>query len=224
VAATNIDLQRAVEAQHFRADLYWRLSVATLDLPPLRERPGDVLPLARHFVSVYGPRLGLTHVQFSDAAQAALQTYIWPGNVRELENVVHFGLIVCRGGVIEPEDLKLVHSRRTSGALAPAPVPAPAPVAVSAGNTALATPGRAGQDAADDLVAVIERLLTRGTDNLFDELEGTLVRCAFRFSHENQVRAARALGVTRNTMRTLLKRYGLLVDAADSELPQSLAG
>jgi sigma-54-specific transcriptional regulator len=97
-------------------------------------------------------------------------------------------------------------------------------VAVSAGNTALATPGRAGQDAADDLVAVIERLLTRGTDNLFDELEGTLVRCAFRFSHENQVRAARALGVTRNTMRTLLKRYGLLVDAADSELPQSLAG
>ncbi|MFZ4651968.1 MAG: sigma 54-interacting transcriptional regulator, partial [Rubrivivax sp.] len=73
VAATNIDLQRAVDAQRFRADLFWRLSVATLELPPLRERPGDVLPLARHFVGVYGPRLGLSDVVFSDAAQAAVK-------------------------------------------------------------------------------------------------------------------------------------------------------
>ena len=84
VAATNIDLQRAVDAQRFRADLYWRLSVATLELPPLRERAGDVLPLARHFVGVYGPRLGLAHVTFRDAAQAALRAYYLPGNIREL--------------------------------------------------------------------------------------------------------------------------------------------
>ena len=222
VAATNIDLQRAVDAQRFRADLYWRLSVATLELPPLRERAGDVLPLARHFVGVYGPRLGLAHVTFSDAAQAALRAYAWPGNIRELENVVHFALIVCRGGVIEPGDLKLVHAHRTSAALASAPVPAAA-TGSDVAQTHAAADG-ADDDAVVDLVAVIERLLTRGTDNLFDELEGTLVRCAFRFSHENQVRAARALGVTRNTMRTLLKRYGLLADAADGELPQSVAG
>src|SRR3990167_643371 len=108
VAATNIDLARAVEAQHFRADLYYRLSVASVRLPPLRERPADIVPLARHFVNVYRTRLSLDDVVLSDGAQAALLNYGWPGNIRELENVIHFALIVCRDHMIRPEDIKLV--------------------------------------------------------------------------------------------------------------------
>src|SRR5690606_26741230 len=100
VAATNIDLARAVEAQHFRADLYYRLSVATVRLPPLRERPADIVPLARHFISVYRTRLGLDDIQLTPEAQERLLSYGWPGNIRELENVIHFALIVCRDGVI----------------------------------------------------------------------------------------------------------------------------
>jgi sigma-54-specific transcriptional regulator len=84
IAATNIDLRQAVEAAHFRADLYYRLSVATVCLPPLRERVADILPLARHFVGVYAPRLGVTEVELSDQAESALRSYPWPGNIREL--------------------------------------------------------------------------------------------------------------------------------------------
>lgn len=75
VAATNIDLARAVEAQHFRADLFYRLSVASVRLPPLRERPGDIVPLARHFVDVYRGRLQIDRVELSDEAQHLLCTY-----------------------------------------------------------------------------------------------------------------------------------------------------
>ena len=107
-AATNIDLARAVEAQHFRADLYYRLSVASVRLPPLRERPADILPLARHFITVYRSRMNRPEAQLSEAAQAALLSYHWSGNIRELENVIHFALIVCRDDVIRPEDIKLI--------------------------------------------------------------------------------------------------------------------
>ena len=96
VAATNIDLGRAVEAQHFRADLYYRLSVATVRLPPLRERPSDILPLATHFIAFYRSKLNLREVTLSQSAQQALLAYSWPGNIRELENVIHFALIVCQ--------------------------------------------------------------------------------------------------------------------------------
>lgn len=116
VAATNIDLARAVEAQHFRADLFYRLSVASVRLPPLRERPGDIVPLARHFVDVYRGRLQIDRVELSDEAQHLLCTYSWPGNIRELENAMHYALIVCRDGVVRAEDIRLVPLAGGAGA------------------------------------------------------------------------------------------------------------
>ena len=108
VAATNIDLARAVVAQHFRADLYYRLSVAGVRLPSLHERQADILPLAEHFIGVYCNRLGIRSVPLSADAGEALRRYSWPGNIRELENVIHYALIVCAGDEIHPADLKLV--------------------------------------------------------------------------------------------------------------------
>lgn len=217
VAATNIDLARAVEAQHFRADLYYRLSVAGVRLPPLRERPADILPLARHFIVGYQSRLGMEQVQLSPASQAALLSYSWPGNIRELENVIHFALIVCRDEVIEVEDLKLVPLSRSSSS----PVQ---PVAPSAPTAVVeAAPGEltvdAGATPLDSLVSAWRELLASGQTDLFDKTESALIHAAYDFCHQNQVRTARVLGITRNMLRTHLKRHGLLGVQDDEPIP-----
>ncbi len=108
VAATHANLSRAVQTQAFRSDLYYRLSVAPLHLSPLRERRGDILPLADHFLALHAGRMGLQGMSFSEAARSALRAGAWPGNIRELENVVHFALIVCDEAVIQPSHLRLV--------------------------------------------------------------------------------------------------------------------
>jgi len=202
VAATNVDLRQAVEAQRFRADLYYRLNVAPVTLPPLRERTGDILPLARHFMGVYAPRLGLAHVTLAPETETALVEYLWPGNIRELENVVHFALVICRDGVVRPGDLRLV-----------APVlAAPArPVAVAEPELPVPPPAIAPERSPyADLEDNVLRLIAGGDRNLFHAVTETVVRTAFQQSNENQVRAARVLGITRNTLRTFLKRYGML--------------
>ncbi|MFA6068718.1 MAG: sigma 54-interacting transcriptional regulator, partial [Janthinobacterium sp.] len=99
IAATNVDLAEAVRAGRFREDLYYRLQVIGLPLRPLRERPGDIMPLTRHFMAIYAQRLHLGEVELGPDAQQALLAYPWPGNIRELENVIHRALLVCRSGV-----------------------------------------------------------------------------------------------------------------------------
>jgi transcriptional regulator with PAS, ATPase and Fis domain len=111
VAATNVQLEKAINAGHFREDLYYRLDVVSLELSPLRERPGDILPLVRHFIQTYSQRLGYGSVTINHEAQLKLKSYSWPGNIRELENVIHHTLLICRNGVIEREDLRLSNMR-----------------------------------------------------------------------------------------------------------------
>jgi len=198
LAATNVDLHRAVEAQRFRPDLYYRLSVAHIDLPPLRERPGDILPLAEHFTGLYGQALGLPDARLAPDAQAALLGYPWPGNVRELENVVHSALIVCRDGVVRASDLRLA-----------------APVLAQRADAAAHPGGNGHGDGAalPQLAATIDALLRAGEPQLMQRVERALVGAAFSASGENQVHAARLLGITRTTLRTLLKRHGMLASA-----------
>ena len=216
VAATNIDLRQAVAAQRFRADLYYRLSVAPIDLPPLRERLGDILPLASHFLSVYGQRLQLhAPPRLLPEAEQALLAYPWPGNIRELENVIHFASIVCRDGWILPEDLKLVLPV-TAGPASPGPGLPTAPAAV------LATVPRApAPDSTQRLATLFDSLLADDTPQLFQAVESALVHAAFARCHDNQVQTARSLGITRNSLRTLLKRHGLLGEAAADDEPQA---
>jgi len=215
VAATNIELHHAVQAQHFRADLYYRLSVASVSLPPLRDRPGDILPLARHFLGVYASKLKMDGPRLSDDAQAALLGYVWPGNIRELENVIHYALIVCRDGLVRASDFRFSPLARLEAVppSAPVPEPAPAPAAAPAGESPA-------------LELALDGLLERRHADLFHTVEATLVRRAFAHCRDNQVQTARLLGVTRNTLRTLLKRYGLLGDASaegETEADYSLA-
>jgi sigma-54-specific transcriptional regulator len=205
VAATNIDLRQAVDAQRFRADLYYRLSVATVQLPPLRERSGDILPLARHFIHQYGHRLGTPEVVLSPAAEAALLRYLWPGNIRELENVIHFALIICRQGVIDAPDLKLVAAAAATGPVAAPSAAARPEVEAAPAVEPAVTPWLS-------LEGALEALLRDAAPRLLLGVEEALVRAAYAQVGENQVRAARILGVTRNTLRTLLKRHGMLAE------------
>ncbi|TBU98598.1 sigma-54 interaction domain-containing protein [Stutzerimonas kirkiae] len=188
LAATNVHLEKAINAGNFREDLYYRLNVVSVQLHPLRERPGDILPLARHFIATYSGRLGYGAVELSAEAERKLAGYDWPGNIRELENVIHHTLLICRNGRIEQDDLRLSNiriERQDSGAI----------VDESA-----------------------EALLQRAFQKLFDEqagdlhvkVENALLRAAYRFCHCNQVHTANLLGLSRNITRTRLIKIGEL--------------
>ncbi len=111
VAATSIDLGQAVEAGKFHQRLYLYLNEGRLALPPLRERIGDILPMAEYFLGIYTQRLGLQMPLIGAAAQQVLEWHNWPGNTRELENVIHFALLVSSGEEILPEHLELAGVR-----------------------------------------------------------------------------------------------------------------
>lgn len=103
IAATNRDLEASVREQVFREDLYYRLNVVRIPVPPLRERRSDIVPLAEHFLHVYSEKNGLPAIGFSDEAILLLQNNPYPGNVRELENMVERAVLMARGRVLMPD-------------------------------------------------------------------------------------------------------------------------
>lgn len=105
IAATNRDLKKAMEEHVFREDLYWRLNVISMTLPPLKERRDDIPQLVSNFVKAYNERLGKDIHGFATDAMDLLFTHHWPGNVRELENVVERSMVLAKGDVITPDDL-----------------------------------------------------------------------------------------------------------------------
>ena len=105
IAATNRDLNAEIEAGRFREDLYYRLNVVPISLPPLRERPSDIPTLVRHFVDKYNDRLNKRIEGMTDEALALVQAYAWPGNIRELENLIERTLLFADGPLIGAADL-----------------------------------------------------------------------------------------------------------------------
>ena len=111
VAATNQDLRAALEQGTFREDLYYRLNVVPIDIPPLRERREDIPWLADHFVKKLAPDAGAQVEGITPRAVQRLEEYAWPGNVRELENVIERSLVMARGTMLDAEDIRLESSR-----------------------------------------------------------------------------------------------------------------
>ncbi len=179
IAATNRDLLKAIERGQFREDLYYRLNVFAIHLPPLRDRRDDVLPLSEAFVSEIGRTLGRPPAGISREARQALLGYHWPGNVRELHNVLERAAILCDGGLIVTEHLVL---RPPSGPAAPdSSVASSAPPAPQPGNA----PG--------DLRSV----------------ERAMIEKALKEAHSNKSEAAKALGLTRAQLYVRLRKHGL---------------
>jgi DNA-binding NtrC family response regulator len=105
ILATNTELRELVRTGQFREDLFYRINVVTLELAPLRERPRDIAPLARHFLERFARENGKNVTDFSREAMDALLSYPWPGNVRELENAIERAVVLSRSPIIEVEDL-----------------------------------------------------------------------------------------------------------------------
>lgn len=215
IAATNIDLRDAVQAGRFRADLYYRLGIATLELPPLCDRPGDILPLARHFLQSYAARLKLPAVDIAPDAEEFLLRYDWPGNIRELENAIHYALIISKDGTIRAADLRMTHrpARAVNHTLSNAGISETnadlhTSYAVSAQKTNENT-GLSGSKE-EQVGKIAEQWLASGETRIFERFEAALVKAALEFCRGNQVQTAKVLGISRNVLRTLLKHHGLL--------------
>lgn len=200
VAATNVHLEEAVAAGRFREDLYYRLKVAAIDLPPLRERPGDITPLARHFLRIYGERLGVKNASLSPAAEQQLVSgHTWPGNIRELENVIHHALLVGKGNVIRPEDLNLASLR---------------PRTVSQNDSA-----PRGVQAEARFKAALVELFEEGGEDLHTRIENLVMGSAYDYCHRNQLQTARLLGISRNIVRARLVQSGHLFALRRQSVP-----
>jgi two-component system response regulator FlrC len=125
VATSNRDMAEAVARGGFREDLFYRLNVFPLLIPALRQRPEDVVALARHFLASHGGMVGRVGMVLSPTAEVALRSHAWPGNVRELENVIQRAMILTPGDTVEVEHLHLMASPAGASANAPVPVASP---------------------------------------------------------------------------------------------------
>jgi two-component system nitrogen regulation response regulator GlnG len=203
IAATHQNLEERVRQGLFREDLYHRLNVIRLRLPPLRERREDIPLLARHFLAKSARELGVEPKRLSPEALKYIQQLPLPGNVRQLENLCHWLTVLAPAQVVKVEDLPLEIRRE-----AEAP---PAPVAA----TGVAAPAPA--DVADDwlalLVAEVERRLRAGETGVMDALardfEAAVIRTALRITHGRRIEAATKLGVGRNTITRKIQELGL---------------
>ncbi len=200
IASTNVNLTHAVAAGNFRVDLFYRLNVASVELPPLRERRGDILPLAEYFIGLHTSRLALQRPVLSAETRQALLAYDWPGNIRELENVIHFALLISGGDVIRPQSLRL------------SAIPSlPGPIgAASTSATTGSSHAAVSASPFENIAAQLDHLFSSPPPDLHARLEELIVTRAFSHAEQNQVRTAKLLGVSRNILRTLLKRYGLI--------------
>jgi len=193
VSATNRNLEKMIEDGEFREDLYYRLNVFPINLPPLRDRLEDLPVLVSHFVSKFARQMGVPPAGASTDAMAKLREYNWPGNVRELENIIERGMILARGVPLAASHLDF--GRR--GSHAPA-----ASTPSGAVPTIAASPGSAPNPAAlaDDGKSLAERLL---------DSERKEIVAAVEKARGNIASAARTLGINRSTLYYRLRKHGL---------------
>jgi nitrogen regulation protein NR(I) len=189
IAATHCDLEGAIRDKEFREDLYYRLNVVMLTLPPLRTRREDIPELVRYFLGKHGPDLGNASPSIHPEAVEFLKVQSWPGNVRELENVIRKALLAAQGYTIT-----LDHVRQSLG---------------QAGTMA-APPLHALGEYIDELLAAARRdEISDVHAKVLETAERELFARAIEQAHGNQAKAARWLGITRITMRAKLIQFGL---------------
>jgi two-component system nitrogen regulation response regulator GlnG len=202
IAATNADLGKLAEDGRFRRDLYFRLNVFTIHLPPLRERGGDLDLLIEHYLKRFGREFGKPVREVPPESLAALRAYPWPGNVRELQSALKQALLHMRGSVLAADYL---------------------PAAVTGRAAATAEP-----EAVFDWEEFVAGRIAAGTENLYAEslerMEREVLVRVLRHTDGNQVQAARLLGITRGSLRNKIRTLGITIARSvwsDDDQPDS---
>lgn len=185
IAATNQDLQQCVHENNFRADLFYRLNVMVINLPPLRERSSDIIPLAMIFIERNNKEFNKNITGISSEAEHILKTYHWPGNVRELKNVIERAVILCRGNTIHTEYLPMELRAAEANLTASSPISTPRFQSVKKVQS-------------EDIESL----------SLQDIEKRHIIEILNRFDG-NKSKAARALKISRSTLREKLKLYGI---------------
>ncbi len=187
LSATHKNLQQEVEQSTFRSDLFYRLNVIDLHVPPLRERKEDIVLLAQHFLKNLTTDTPATDIQLSREATALLEQYPFPGNVRELQNILERAYTLCEGDIIEADELSFNQAT-------PEPASKPEPSPTNAQNNHPTSDFKLGSDLLDDYLQSIER----------DAIMQALEKCRW-----NKTAAAKKLGITFRSLRYRLKKLGL---------------
>jgi len=190
IAATNRHLEKALDESRFREDLYYRLKVVTIWLPPLREREKDIPLLTDYFISKFSKDIGIENPGISDEAKRLILNYPWPGNVRELANTIQKILIFNRGAPIGPEDIAQTLGEK------------------------YASPETASAKDHDVFKQFIQQRLTSKTnENIFetcmDDFAKMVISEALNISQGNRSRAAKILGMSRPTLHSKIEKFGI---------------
>ncbi len=192
IAATNKDIEAEVRKGNFRQDLYWRLKVITLDLPPLRHRGQDIPELVNYFLRRFAAEYGRPVCHISESGVNRLVAYAWPGNVRELENCIRRAVLLSSGDVISEASLMIPKT-----------------------ETDLSRPAESGKNhlmkkleqTLEEIIPEMLRFSDKGIHgDVIALVEDTLIRKALEQCGNNQVKAASLLGISRNTLRDRLKK------------------
>ncbi|KPK01325.1 MAG: hypothetical protein AMK71_06050, partial [Nitrospira bacterium SG8_35_4] len=182
IAATNQNLENRKDEGAFRDDLYWRLNVVNIFIPPLRERKEDIGGLVQYFIQKFNREMGKNVKGAAPELLAEFQNYRWPGNIRELQGIIQSGMVVCQKDILTTEDCGWPPMRESlTGA----------------------------HDIEKLLSDAASILLENGGTNLYkegvDSFERLLVKRALELSKQNQVSAAKLLGISRNTLRSKIE-------------------
>lgn len=195
IAATNRDLETALSEGRFREDLYYRLKVVTIWLPPLSERSGDIPLLADYFLAQLATKMGIENPGMTREAKGLLDRCPWPGNVRELANVIQKALIFSRGLPIGPDDVNK---------------------AMSGESVVKKVDGEGAQEVIRQWVRKV--LVSETGENLFDyfmdHFAAILITEALRLTGGNRTRAAKLLGLSRPTLQSKIEKYGLRMETS----------
>jgi two-component system response regulator AtoC len=214
VTATNRELLKEVQSATFREDLYYRLNVVPIHLPPLRERSGDIPLLVDHFLSKFNERLKKKITGIDDDAMARLISHSWPGNIRELENVLERTILFCEGPTIRaadlPPELSGIALTPATGTVLPAPPAAPlaaapsGPVPASASPTPLSLPVLPASEPSER-ASSLKEIVRQETERVEREL---IIR-ALEETGGNVTQAARKLKISRKSLQNKMKEFGL---------------
>ncbi|MBF0467411.1 MAG: sigma-54-dependent Fis family transcriptional regulator [Desulfamplus sp.] len=182
ISATNADLSADIEAGTFRQDLYYRLKVVTLQIPPLRERKEEIADFAKFFVDRYTKEHNLPKAGFTDATIKLMEEHDWPGNIRELRNALEAGIVLCKNDIMQPWDLQLGNNQKSRK-----------------------------QNGADQKSSILDYRLSREGETGFsieDSEKNTIIR-ALKESRGVQKKAAELLDISRRAINYKIKKYDI---------------